>query len=52
MSITQTDKGTILVDEADLEYDEEFASLEVNSNVLGIFFKKLALSCRNFFAIF
>jgi len=34
MSITNADKGTIVVDEADLEYDEEFASLEVNSNVL------------------
>ncbi len=34
-----TDKGTILQDVADLEYDEEFASLVVDQNNLGKFEK-------------
>ena len=48
MSISNADKGTIVVDEADLEYDEEFASLEVNSNVLGILILAFSSASRLF----
>lgn len=34
MNLNQSDKATLLVDEADLEYDEDFASLVVGQNNL------------------
>lgn len=35
MSLIEADKATIILDEADLEYDEDFASLVVEQNNLG-----------------